>query len=213
MPIGFDSSGGWSTSQVSPVTLSFNNVGGNLLVVGVRTNQSSDTTTACTYNSVDMTKVDGQAGNANISSVAMFYLVSPATGTNTVSCSLSSGEASIAALSYTGATGGLDANTKQLVTSVTSITTTLTTNTDNDWTVLMCGEGDGANIAAGAGLTSRVATGNYIFGDSNAAITPAGSTSMAFSWGNPNDGLSVMAAFKPTAVVVARLNLLLMGAG
>lgn len=85
----------------------------------------------------------------------------------------------------------------------TSLTTTLTTVADNCWTVLAAADFSQNNsLNAGAGTTARAGfnLNNYsgLF-DSNAAITPAGSTSLIVTSAN-NDNLgTVMASFSPAS--------------
>jgi hypothetical protein len=78
----------------------------------------------------------------------------------------------------------------------TSLTTTLTTLSDNDWTVAFAMAA--TSPTAGAGTTKRVGSNSYGMFDSNAPITPPGSTSLTV---NATNSLitSVMAAFSPPA--------------
>jgi hypothetical protein len=67
-------------------TRAFNNVAGNLLLVGVRKRSSNgnNNVTGVTYNGVAMTLVDRQFFQSGTNDMQLFYLLNPATGTHNV---------------------------------------------------------------------------------------------------------------------------------
>lgn len=175
-----------------------------ILFVFVSIASASDLVSGVTYGGVSMTRIDTQIYTAGRSDY-LYYLVNPATGANNVVISTSS-STDIGALStsYTGVaqTSPIDVSAKNTGTSVATKTTSLTTLTDNCWTILQH-HNTASNPTAGASTTKRgynaADVGMAIF-DSNAAITPAGTTSLISNFSTGNVG-QIMAAFKPFVTV------------
>jgi hypothetical protein len=96
-------------------------------------------------------------------------------------------------VSYTGARStSLDA-----FSAGTTQTLSLTTLTDNSW-ALIAQLSDGGAVAAGAGTTQRQSGANGAFlGDSNAAITPPGLTTLATAGGTTWTGFIISIAPSP----------------
>jgi hypothetical protein len=144
---------------------------------------------SCDLDSVPMTEIDRQTtGAANYRSV-LYYLIAPATGAGTVNTN-GIGTKGCGA-QYTGcAQSGIPDATAKASNSTTSITASTTTIADNCW-VYMAGGGEWSNISslsAGSGSTKRgeaSSSGSFFIGafDNNAAKTPPGSVSMAYSIG------------------------------
>src|SRR4051812_6117328 len=95
----------------SPWTYSFNNASGTLLVVGVLatcTSGATVTISGVTYNGVAMTAVPSGtvSWSSGASKITFFYLLNPATGSNTVSITWSASSGAIdsisGAISFTG---------------------------------------------------------------------------------------------------------------
>jgi hypothetical protein len=173
-----------------------------LLVVGVLGDVGGGADdVSVTYNGVSMSLgVKNVNGSVN-RLVYLFYLLNPDSGSHNVAVSAGSSHLLTgAAVHYTGV-GSLD-TTGTNQTSGSSITTTITTGEDNCWTVLVGGKSyDGQAPTAGSGTVLRGAADATFLTmgicDSNAAITPAGSTSLVFN--HPNAGVlgTAMASFAP----------------
>lgn len=214
MPMAFDASSSVNSGTTSPVTFSHTCTGSNrILFIGVDTNNNSvagDQVTGVTYNGVAMTLVDKILVDS-FGEEYLFVLFNPASGANTISIAFNNSSdtnVSAVATSYTGAnqTGPVDASATGSANPASEITTTLTTIADNCWTVK--GVRMGATGTAGAGTTKRVENDSFVgMYDSNAAITPAGSTSLIVSRTGNSNLKSVMASFAPVAaasIIVTR---------
>lgn len=181
MAIGFDA----FTGSGSVGSWSFNHTvgaSGTLLVVGVVTGSSSDTITGVTYAGSPMTLIVSGTESA------LFFLVSPTIGTNSVSVTYvnSSGNGARAtAISYTGAKG-IGASSTQSTTS-TPQTLSVTTTVVDSWLTGITGANTsfgGTNYTAGSSTTLRGTTGaggRIDMGayDSNSAKSPTGSYSLS----------------------------------
>lgn len=192
-----------------PLTFSYSvGVGTNrLLVVPVAADDVSDNITGVTYSGVAMT-LAGKIAPAGASQrwVYLFYLLNPASGANNVVVSTSGTVVLAGAADYTGVKQSAqpDATTTNGGTAITSITGTLTTTADKCWTIL-CEQHTFDNLPAEAlsGATRRTfeaSFGSWTLFDSNAAVTPAGSTSMVVTTHNsPGTAETiVMASFAPS---------------
>lgn len=169
------------------------------------TTGGADDVTGVTYNSVSMTLVGKQTEATCNRFTYLYVLVSPATGANNVVISASSSHfLGGGAVSYTGSsTGALDASTTNYG-SATNFTTSVTTVADNCWTVIVEGNySSDTPPTAGSGTTRRTydaAYGTWGLFDSNAAITPAGSTSLITDRsGASSASAGIMASFAPAA--------------
>lgn len=144
----------------------------------------SKTVSGVTWNGTAMTQI-GSPVTANGGGFACyaFHLVAPDTGTHDLVSTISaSGETYLGGIAYSGAaqTGQPDAvAVSNPSSSASSLVQSLTTIADNSWTAC-CMLGDQGGVSAGAGSTTRGSVLNTAWGifDSNAAVTPAGSTSM-----------------------------------
>jgi hypothetical protein len=147
----------------------------------------ADDITGVTYNSVSMTLAAKRA-TANVSRfIYQYYLLAPASGAHNVVVTSTTNHYLIGtATSYSGVKQSAqpDASATNDTGGVnnTTLTTSVTTVADNSWTVLCGGAYDASPQTAGTGSTLRKtdATNSQTIFDSNAAKTPAGSTSMAF---------------------------------
>lgn len=163
-----------------------------------------DLVTGITYNGVALTRDSFENCIANCSGQGqyIYHLVAPATGANNVVVSLSASDTIHAgAASYTGAsqTGQPDSNNKTTCNATTSCTLNFTTVADNSWTIVYCGN-SGVSITGGAHKVGNITGGAAdIMADSNAAITPAGSTSLQCSTGGGSAGWTLVgASFSPS---------------
>lgn len=153
--------------------------------------------------------------------VEPWILVNPATGANNIVTSIASNFNENIGTSYSGCkqTGQPDANTTNSGSTGTTLTTSLTTIADNCWTILCAGTA-GAGQTAGTGTTRRAIGANVALAafDSNAAITPAGSTNLATVDTTDGTGqIHVMFSLSPAAAggatVTPLITLPLLGVG
>jgi hypothetical protein len=188
-------------------------VSGSNLVLKVYIYSSIDNITGALYNGVAMTFVQKllMTGAAAGQYLHEYILINPATGTNNVTVTSSTGMGGyITAVHYTDAkqSSQPDAFNKQALNPVTSITTSVTTVEDNDWLTgyaYMNG-----SLAAGSGTILR---GGSVSGvlqamDSNGAKTPAGSHSLVTTGANAFAGHVVSAISPYTSAVVQNSNFL-----
>lgn len=197
------------TTSVSSFTYAFNNVAGNIVWVasGVHTN---DVETGVTYGGQAMTlavKNNDVLGGGRWA--YLWYLVSPPTGSNNVVIT-ASGTMDVlesTAVSYSGAkqTGQPDSTATNTSSSGTSLTASLTTVADNSWAIIVSRNEAVSAPSAGTGVTQRGSVRTQFFiGDSNGALTPAGSHSMTVNYSNAVTGAVVIAAsFSPTVATPA----------
>lgn len=170
-----------------------------ILTVGL-TEEGADDITGITYNSVALTLGKKGTGGTGYGRPELWYLINPTTGANTVTITRTgtTGRLTGVAASYTGAkqSGQPDATGSNNVTTATSMATSVTTVADNSWTIMMT-DTSAAGEAAGAGTTLRQAGSDASdLWDSNAAITPAGSTSLNITMTSGNAG-SAMISIAP----------------
>jgi len=202
--VAADNSPGYSSTTV---TWSHTCTGSNrILFVHVR-GDTSDNVTGVTYAGVSMTLIDKVFVATNRWQY-LFYLIAPATGSN--SC-IATASTSIAFLvesaSYTGArqSGQPDSKATNTGSSVTTLTFTTTTVADNCWMILAVGASNGGLTASTGSFLRRIGTntGSAIF-DSNSALTPAGSKSMIV---NCTSGAinGIIASFSPPSIGPANL--------
>ncbi len=202
MTIALDSTSGRKTAA-SATNLSYAHVctGSDLiLVVSVCLFGLTADDASVTYNGVAMTKV-GPVSTTGSSIQYLFYLVNPATGSNTVSISSSASATVIIGFStsYTGcAQSGQPDNSGTFSGSGTTIATTLTANASNCWAVAGLNNLPGFGISAGAGTTDRGNGSAQSYGDSNGPVS--GSTTLNFTMGGSATGIdAVMLTIAPVA--------------
>lgn len=152
--VTFDAGGGGGAAGTSPRTWTHVNTGSDLsLVIGViSTGVFADNSTAASYNLVAATKraTQGDASTLIGTAAALWTLANPATGSNTVSVTLSTGNGTGWSVSFTGAGGGFDAaNTAYNTVSAASIPTTITTVAANTRAVCVGVSGGGTPTIAG----------------------------------------------------------------
>lgn len=201
MAIAIDASTDSGGSVGTSITWSHTCTGSNLILwVGI-TENTSDTDTGITYNSVAMTLVDKIAVPSE-RWVYLYYLLNPATGAHSITANNSVSTFMRGfGVSYTGVrqSGVPDAKNTNSASSVSSLTTSVTTVADNCWTILVGKNSTADAVTAGTGshlIKTSTSQGIAIF-DSNADITPAGSKSMqVLTSGTQNIGV-VMASFAP----------------
>lgn len=204
MSITFDSSSHNSTASGTSISSTHTCTGTNLVLFAM-VYQSGDTPVgsffSATYNGVSMTKIDDAFINdANIN-MALFYLLNPTTGSNTLTgiYASSATKLQVVGASYSNVkqSGVPDTFSDSGGSSTgTSMTGSVTTIADNCW-VIMAGGSQQGGLAASTGSTLRDATnGNSGLFDNNASKTPPGSVSMSLTNTSGNKGY-IIASFAP----------------
>lgn len=171
--------------------------------------------TGITYNSVAMTKVTSVNPQGNWE-LSLWYLVNPATGTNTITATAASNVVNYIRLSSASYTGASQTGVPDSSNSATGVTTSRTVSTttvaDNCWVVGHGMTGAG-NIVPSTGLTTRSevdsGSGSSVLGDSNGPKTPAGSYSMTFTTASDSTGL-IVASFAPSVAASNNSNFLML---
>jgi len=174
-----------TSATVSTGSLSFN-AGTSDLVVAIAYRTAGGPLTSPAWNGVSMT----QAYTASLPStnnVYCWYILGGATGTNNFT--FSGGNSEVILVSYSGVkqTGFPDASVSITPGSLSSPqTATLTTVANNAWQIITFYTADGTTVTAGSGVTTVLSQitggGGVYFGDSNGALTPAGSKSQTISF-------------------------------
>lgn len=220
MAIAFDSSSKTTGSSVTSLSVSHTCSGSNrilivftgLFVGGAPPPQC----TGVTYNSVPMTRFSF-VNTQNNNELSGWYLINPATGTNTIQASynMSANGAFLFGVSYTGAKQSSQPDQSSGANGTgSSWSSSLTTVDNNCWVVgaSVCGTGP---INTPSGTTSRendtlVFTSRMV--DTNGPITPAGSVSWSWTQGATDSWGSLMFSIAPVGTSAPRL-LSLMGVG
>lgn len=155
---------------------------GMLLVSIAVTSCASNITVS--YGGNAMTKIDNKSDGSS-GNWWLFYLLNPPSGSNTFSQTGCIGSTLTYGISsYLGASS-VEATSSNVTSSGTSISNSITTVTDNDWVVAIGGNRVGNPISASTNVTSRSTGGNSLMmGDSNAAVSPPGSLTQAFTFVN-----------------------------
>lgn len=184
--IAFDaaSSSGYEAS-LSTYNWSHTCTGNNrILFVGVSI-FAAGSVTSITYNGVNLTFIRSDVNGVYKSE--LWYLVAPATGSNSIVVTLDASLTSIAsAVSYTGVhqTSPIEANAGANGTGAADASVDVTTVADADWVVDNVSTQDGA-ITVGTGNTSRAnnsgALGSGAMGDTNGPKSPAGAVTMSWT--------------------------------
>lgn len=183
-------------AAATSLTVSYTN-NGNILFVGAFATGGNNIT-GVTYAGAAMTQIPTASpvqvpGNLWIS---LWYLVAPATGANNIVISASpSTTIGGDAASYVATSPGIDVSGNATATSASSISKSITTTQNNAWTVGWCST-DGFDVSAGASTTLRQGNGtNRAIFDSNAAITPPGSTTLNVSQSGSGNSAFIMTSF------------------
>jgi len=208
-------------TSVSSLTYSLNNVAGTGLIVGVCVNDGASAhITGVTYAGVAMTQavtlLDDSPGSQT--ETALYYLASPATGSNNVIVSLSAGGLNInsGAISVTNANiaAMIGATTTKKQANGTTCTQDLTTTYDNSMVIDVWGQSgtSSANVPTAANQTSQWlnSTSRTAFGSSKTTTT-AGAQTMAWSWTTSRITGGCLVEVRKISTVTK--NLLLLGIG
>lgn len=197
MAIAFDAAtNSFSGTSGTSYTFSHTTSGSNRFLVVYAGVPLTDIITGVTYAGVSMTLAQKNQTSGD-RWLYLYYLANPASGANNVVISSSGSDALLgSASSYTGVLGGYD-NSSTGTGNASSITTTLTTVADNCWTACIVQTLD--TVSAGSSTTARAQSGGRGLYDSNAAITPAGSTSLHVTINSSQQFAWCMISFSPTA--------------
>jgi hypothetical protein len=190
-----------STSATSH-TIPHTNTSGDLLVAGFNClSTAGDVVTGVTYNGVALTKVSAGAGvAANGRTANLWYLASPATGTNDLVITFSVSERTWGAVSsYTGADTTTPEDTSAVGTtpSGTTITNSITTTADD--VMLYSSNYFNRGWSANGTNTTTVylVDGNTHTMRSTTNVATAGATSLSFTTTTSEVGAShVIGAFR-----------------
>ena len=203
MAIAIDTSARNASSGTSQ-SFSYTCTGTNRLLVVMTASDGTTPATAVTYNGVSLTQIDSNR-TAN-HPINLWYLVNPASGSNTLSASgFSNAGNYVVALSFTGVKQSNPLNDNNGGTgSGTSMTRSVTTTTDNCWAVYAGTTGATTAISASTNSTlvqSAIDSHNTsaLF-QSGGAITPAGSFSMTFNGANATKA-GIIASFAPALII------------
>ncbi len=222
LAIAFDGVNSANNASTTSLSYSVTTSGSNrYMVTGGSQDGTTDRLTGITYNLVAETVVGTTETETTDGSNAQLYnLIAPTVGANNVVLSYSgTSGARSATASYTGARQASqpDSNSQNHTTTLgTTASQSTTTVADNSWAV--CYVQDTRDVvSAGSNTTLRSAAGSAkgIF-DGNAAVTPAGSTTLNFVQSSSGYFVMKMLSVAPaTGGVIARpkLNLLRMGVG
>lgn len=207
MAIAFDSAVAFNSSGTSSVTFSHTISGSNtILFVHGEGSQGPTATLTATYNGVSMTELGHSIDNTGTGvPTYLFYMVNPPTGAHNVVVSSSNVSVSGSSVSYTGVKQTLPisvSNTTALNSTTSSMSKSITTINDKSWVIMAFRTGSGNAITAGSNTVVRVQPDNAVNGggafiDSGAAITPAGSATLAVTCTSQYFGGQVIAAFDP----------------
>ena len=178
------SSSGYLNYTATSSSVAFDNVSGDFMLAFITNQGGSNDIIAPTYNSVTMTEIgtavqEGTSGRY----LHAYYLKSPATGSHTFASSRSSSaDTWCVFVTYSGTnttTQPDNSTTQQFASPINTATTSLTTVADNCWAALMCQGARDFNASTGSTFVVNNTSGSFELYDSNAALTPAGSKSMA----------------------------------
>lgn len=168
-------------------TRAFNHTctGSNLIVFGLLINDTNRVWSSASYNSVAMTQAGSDVDFGDDHACSMMYLVNPATGTHSLSMTVSGSCTMIqAAASYSGVaqSSPID-NTAQSTSTTDPLAVSVTVNTANSWIIAVVGfQQNTASVTAGANTSHLVNmdSGTRFSGwDTNSAQT-TGSKTMNF---------------------------------
>lgn len=180
----------------SPQTGSHTCAADSILFVGTKC--SSAYSSGVTYNGVSMTRIADVQSGAGEYHLSLFYILNPASGSNTISASVSTGSIGFTSISYLGADTSSQpgANNTQITASGTTHAQSLTTTVDNSWVIGYFSSAR-ATLTAGANTNFiEVQVNNVALADSNGPQETAGSYTMNTSWTGSGTAAGIMAEIK-----------------
>ena len=204
MALAFDAAASGVGAGAGPFTYSHTCSGSNrVLFVKVTYYDNADSVSAVSYNSVAMTLVPSSTVSNGQYTVEWYYLINPATGSNTVSVTMTGSvwDIGIASISFTGAHQTTPYGTP--VTGTGSSTTPSVSVSSGATEIVIDGLAivHGGTLTVGAGQTQRA---NAICGSGfikHAASSETGAASTTMSWSNSTSQVWASSAFavKPAA--------------
>ena len=215
MAIAYDNSASFTSVGSGTTSVSYTCSSGNdrYLIVG-----AGSFITGITYAGVAMTKIvdfEPAIHDGNQVHINVWGLANPASGSNTLATTIGVGDNEIIGIaSYTGVNPNSEpeiyetfySNNGLINTQVVSLSGSVTTITDNAWSIMVTrGTNAGQTFTASAGTlrtsdTSALSKSEAVI-DSNAAITPAGSSTLTADWSSGSGFVSnVIMSFKPLTV-------------
>jgi hypothetical protein len=162
--------------------------------------------TSITYNGVAMSFLLTQKTGTQSNWIHVYILASPATGAKTLAITYGNNLGAIA-LSYSGVktTGQPEVTTQEGVDPANGVSqNSITTISDNSWAIALWGAN--ASPVSLSNITRRASNANAPYaGDSNSAITPAGSFTQNESTGGQDHVAFVQLAIAPVVSGPANL--------
>lgn len=201
--IAFDSAAQGVGLSVNQECFSQTVSGSNTLLFVSSIATSGGTLTTATYNGVSMTQIGTTQTNGSGTSLALYYLINPATGSHNV-CVNSLGTPAVLAgdaSSYTGAlqSGVPDAQHGATGTG-TTISNSVTVVGSNAWIVTAAINDADASASSGTNYLQRAppgASSSIVLGDSNGTVgTGSQNVSFTINSGSPNWSV-ISASFLP----------------
>lgn len=197
MAIAYDSSGS-SGVNASSITYSHTCTGTDrVIILGVTIGTGATVSGTPTYAGVSMTLIGSvlTTSGSVFDKTYFYYLTAPATGANNVvvQCSTTAYIYPCSA-SYTGVDQTSPINVSNSYAATTgSVSLNVTTGVDNCWLVSFTSSGDTNSISAGANTTVRQNNGPgwSAIGDSNGAMSPAGSYGQTYTGTSGHRGIWV----------------------
>lgn len=221
MAIAFDNAT-ISSNASGSFSYSHTCTGSDLALFVFVTVNTGQTCSGVTYNSVSMTEQGSYIQDSAGPRTYAFYLLGPATGSNSISITVSGGNTVGSAASYTGVSqsGFPDAYTTTAGGITTSFTSTITTVASNAWIIASSRCGNGATLTGNGGTVVRqqpevVYLGGGAIWDEGPIATPA-STDLNVTSANQLFGGAHVISFAPATASGAtsvQHNLTLMGVG
>lgn len=197
MAVAFQNKTSNSTSGASSLTVSHTASGSNLIaVVAISADYgASGYTTSVTYNGVSMTQAIEVQPTFDAGDSSIWYLVNPATGTQSVVANFASStrNTQMVVYTFTGASqsspidnSGVNGNSAS-----TSIAKSITTNVDGCMVVDALSTNQGASTPTANGDNSNATTA-LGHGSSYATKATAGSVNMSWSTNSGTNGIAVV---------------------
>lgn len=213
MSIARDATSYAGPSNTTTLTVSHTCTGRDrILFVNAAAVNGTTNVTGVTYNGVSMTAWDAATGHSDAPQIRMrpFYLVNPASGSNTIEVTQDGTDSAIifVAASYKGANRTqFDAENAVEAANEADAADTITTVTDKAWPIFFLGtrfSGGAAVNGSSVEHIGRKFTAStidfylYIW-DTNAAVTPAGDTTFDLTFsGSPQGHIHKTIAIKPS---------------
>lgn len=200
------------TASGSGTSLSFTSgsCSGSNLMGDISIFATANTTVTGTWGGTALVLANKQTFTGNTDSVYHLYVLSPPTGTQTISLSFGSSLAISRAVAgcYTGInqTGQPDATGTNVANANADFSVSVTTIANNSWVIGSIFQNDGT-LSALTGSTIRGQIGDTVLIDSNQAVTPAGAYSIGVHpSSSANESMAAAASFSPAPAAAGFIN-------